>query len=553
MADRPEPKSPTELLDIQRKLSETAAGRRPVDESTYPYFPPDYEIPFLHIGTEKQLFLDNFILDDLEHVERRFPKPHRPEEPVLTVGDLPWEVHARDVSNLMPAAAIHDPDDGRFKLWYIQSLTGDPFSNGQILCYAESTDCLHWEKVTSEKCLPYADHAVTNIVHQDTAHVTVVLNPDRSDPERKFLMLNNPLAKARERGRRFLSSVAASPDGLQWQTISEDTSLRHHHESRIIWDEAIQKWVAYSQYSHHWNFLHRKRQIGRQESEDFIHWSPKEVVLSVDWDPSLPPHLEFHDMSVRKIGDLYIGIVAQFMAEPIWCVRDGTNWRDIAHNKLGLYVSRDGRRWQRVGDSEPWVDNRDPGSIDFGFLNFTIAGQLVHDGKTHILYDAVADKQHWYGEYYRPPCPIVPEMAYAEGKEAWEQLGRVLGTYPRWNRSIGVLILREDGWAELRPSYERGTVTTRQFVFEGHTLRLNADCYGGYIRVECLDPSFQPYPGFSAEACDPVYAGRPGEIWHTVRWQGNTSVQALWNKPVRLRFHLHQASLYAFQFVQSPA
>ena len=93
-----------------------------------------------------------------------------------------------------------------------------------------------------------------------------------------------------------------------------------------------------------------------------------------------------------------------------------------------------------------------------------------------------------------------------------------------------------------------GKIITRQFVFEGDTLKLNAQAYGGYVKVEVLDPQFKPYEGFSADDCDPVYSDDPKQIWHTVRWKGNTDVRALWNKPVRIVFHLHQASLYAFQF-----
>ena len=58
-----------------------------------------------------------------------------------------------------------------------------------------------------------------------------------------------------------------------------------------------------------------------------------------------------------------------------------------------------------------------------------------------------------------------------------------MGGYPRRRRSVGALILREDGWAELKPTYEYGKVYARQFVFEGDCLNINADCYGGYIRV----------------------------------------------------------------------
>ena len=541
----PEKKSPTEPLDLQRKVEDTLAGKRPLGEK-YPYFLPDYEIPFLHIGTERQLFLDNFLLDHLEGVERVFPQPVRPEEPLLTSGELPWE----PVPGLWPAAALYDPEEKKFKFWYAQSLVGGAYGDrGMILCYAESTDCLHWEKPLSEKCIPYEEHGATNIVLWDSGHhIGLVRNHDQSDPSRKYLMLYNPHDRARAQGKRNMSAVVASPDGLRWTTINEDTPYRHHHFQRIIWDGAIQKWIGYSQYSHHWNFLHRKRQVGRQESADFYNWSPKEVVVSVDWEPNLRPHLEFHEMSVRKVGGLYIGITGEFMSEPLWMVRGGHNWRDHAHTRLGLYVSRDGKRWQRVGGPGPWVDNRGPGSIDYGFVAVTVAGQLVHDGKTHVMYGAAPEKQHSFGRGYDPPSPIVPEDAYQQARRERDDLKSILGTYPRREGSYGALILREDGWAELKPVYERGKVITRQFVFEGDTLKINADAYGGYVRVEVLDPHFKPYEGFSAEECDPVYSDDPNQIWHTVNWRGSSDVRSLWNKPVRLVFHLHQASLYAFQF-----
>ena len=61
--DAPERKRPFEALDLQHKIDETVAGRRPPEPLAYPYFSPDYKLPFTHIGTEKQLFLDNFILE----------------------------------------------------------------------------------------------------------------------------------------------------------------------------------------------------------------------------------------------------------------------------------------------------------------------------------------------------------------------------------------------------------------------------------------------------------------------------------------------------------
>ncbi|MBI3943962.1 MAG: hypothetical protein HY326_13170 [Chloroflexi bacterium] len=544
--DAPEPKNPAETLDLQRKISATMARERPVDESSYPYFPPDYRIPFLHIGTDKQLFLDNFILDHLEDIVRVFPTPERPTDTILKVAEFPWEQFQRPLAQ----TALQDPDDGKFKLWYVESLVNDIYGDrGQILCYAESTDGLHWEKPLSETCIPYQNHRATNIVLQDTGHhIALVLNQDQSDPSRKYLLLYNPSDKARAQGKRVMSSVAASADGLHWATISEDTPYRHHHLSRAIWDEAIQKWVAYSQYSHHWNFLHRIRQIGRQESADFIYWSPKEVVLSSDWDPNLLPNSEFHDMSVRKVGGQYIGIATEFIADPLWCVRNHTNWRDHGRCSLALYGSRDGKRWQRVGGPGPWVDHGGPGSVDYGKINHPVAGQIVHSGKCYILHSTQPEKQHWFGRQL--PGPLVPEAAYTAGLQAWQNLPHRLESPVR---RIGALVLREDGWAELKPVYEHGKVYTKQFVFEGSSLAVNADAYGGYFQIEVLDPYFKPYEGFAVQDCLPVYSDNPDQIWHTVRWQNGADVRALWNKPVRLCFHLHQASLYAFQFGQMAA
>jgi len=537
----PEAQSPTEALDLQQKAADLWAGRRPVD-AAYPYITPEYTVPFLHIGTEKQLFLDNFILDHLEEVVRVIVPPTKADPPLLTWSNLPWEQVG---FNPGLSGVLQDPDDGKFKLWYWQSLTGDPFNTGQVLCYAESTDALNWEKPLRDDCLPYQEYRATNIVHPDVSQTGLVLNHDRRDPAHKFLLLNWPPQRARQRpaGSPRLSQVDASPDGLHWHTISEEAHFPHHHEQKIFWDATIQKWVGYSQYSHHQNFLYRKRQIGRQESADFINWSPKEVVLSADWDPNLPPHLEMHDMSVRKVGGLYIGITGEFMAEPFWQERNGHNWRDQAFCRLGLYTSRDGRRWQRVGGPGPWVANGPPGSQDYGFACFT-AGLLVHNGRMIIPYSGNPQKQNWLAR--TPPTPVYPADAFARQQQAWDARQAVQGEPPQ-KRAVGGLLLREDGWARLTPSDEQGQIYTKQFAFAGDTLQVNADCRYGFLRVELLDPQFQPYPGFSAAACDPVIGPRD-QIWHTVTWQGARDVSALWNKPVRMRITLNEASLYAFQF-----
>ena len=112
MANQPDTKSPTETLDIQQKTEDIWSGQRPVDKH-YPYISPDYDIPFLHIGTERQLFLDNFILDHLDGIEREVVAPTQTDPPLLTWTNLPWE---QVQFNPGTAGVVHDPYDRVFKM-----------------------------------------------------------------------------------------------------------------------------------------------------------------------------------------------------------------------------------------------------------------------------------------------------------------------------------------------------------------------------------------------------------------------------------------------------
>ena len=556
MTEQPERKSPTESLDLKRSMDDTWAGKRPVDKATYPYFNPPYKLPFTHIGTDKQLLLDNFILAEFDAVERVVVRPQK-AEPLIQYTDLPWE---RYHWTCVVAAALQDPDDGLFKMWYKTLVSGNTnFADGTrvALCYAESEDALHWTKPLRSDCQPFEKETKTNIVATDFDNGTIVLNPDRSDPNKKFLAVYNPGAETFKRGERVMSRVSASPDGIHWQVISDSSSFRHHHQMRVIWDDSQQKWLGYSQHSHAWSYNHL-RTIGLQESEDFIKWSPKKVILSSEWDPNLGPNVELHTMSIRKEGGLYIGIVDEAHGEHQWLHTPiESNQHDQFHTKAALYVSRDGTNFVRADGYQPWGDNGDPGSQDYGYCCHSVAGNLLHNGQMVIPYSAFPYKQR----DTRPASTAdhVPASSARASREHVEALTKHGIGNPMMDkvrpelplqRGIGGLLLREDGWAKLKPTYEQGKVYTTQFVFEGNSLKINADCDYGFIRVEILDSKLEPYAGFSAQDCDPVHAPK-GQIWHTVTWQGKTDVRALWNKPVRLCFHLLEASLYAFQFFYS--
>ena len=78
---------------------------------------------------------------------------------------------------------------------------------------------------------------------------------------------------------------------------------------------------------------------------------------------------------------------------------------------------------------------------------------------------------------------------------------------------------------------------------------LNAACHGlGEIWVEIRDDAGQPIPGF--RQTDAVSIDRNGtaqEVW----WKQGPDVSALAGRPVRLRFVMRSAKLFAFQFITS--
>jgi hypothetical protein len=109
------------------------------------------------------------------------------------------------------------------------------------------------------------------------------------------------------------------------------------------------------------------------------------------------------------------------------------------------------------------------------------------------------------------------------------------------------LSLRIDGFVSLWAPFRGGEMVTKPLVFEGGNLSLNASTSGaGSIRVEIQDAAGQPVPGYALADCPEVFGD---DLAHVVRWRKGGDVRPLAGKPVRLRFVLKDADLYAFQFV----
>ena len=140
-----------------------------------------------------------------------------------------------------------------------------------------------------------------------------------------------------------------------------------------------------------------------------------------------------------------------------------------------------------------------------------------------------------------------------EEREQAEKAGRA-------GEAIFRAVQRLDGFVSVDAGQRGGEFTTPVLTFAGSRLMLNAACHGlGEIWVEIQDEHGMPIPGFAHKSVPPwasaeqravsdtVSVDRNGtaqEVW----WKGGPDVSALAGRPVRLRFVMRSAKLFAFQF-----
>jgi len=115
----------------------------------------------------------------------------------------------------------------------------------------------------------------------------------------------------------------------------------------------------------------------------------------------------------------------------------------------------------------------------------------------------------------------------------------------RWDARLALAKLRLDGFFFLEAKEKPGTVVTKPFNLEGRRLEVNADARAGRVQVEILDENGKAIPGFSGK--DAAEYQAVDNLRLKPAWKDHKDLSALSGKVVRLRFHLSNARLYAFQ------
>lgn len=467
------------------------------------------------LKNRRELFVDDFLVTDLAHVEYRLGTP-RPAGTALKL-DQPWEGRW--------GAYVSVVSDGTKFLMYYRGGFGAK-ENQDLTCCAESVDGVTWTR-PSLGLFSVNGSKDNNVVLGPgeptwaTHNLSVFYDARAQAPaSERFKAVgggagNTPRLKfsGLERGLyRFVSS-----DGRTWRRLPGPplfTDYALDSQNVLTW---LPEEQCFAIYLRTWTgdrkgatFAYNSvRTIARSISKDFVTWSE-------------PERMTFDQGGIE---DLYTNTTQPYfraphilVAMPFRFVRDRqaldeatlkgfeiepTMWRGVSD--AVLMTSRGGTRYQRK------------------FLESFVRPGL--------------DASSWAARSNMPAYGVIPtsptEMSFF-----------IVRGYSSNQARIERMALRLDGFASLHAGHQEGYATTRPVVIDGHRLSLNlSTSASGSARVAILDETGHEIPGFGARDAQEIVGDG---IDLAAGWRGDARLGQLKGRLVRLRFLLRDADLYSF-------
>ena len=475
----------------------------------------------------KQLFIDDYIIDEMDGVTKVLNRPVKHPKNPLAVPDLPWEKN----SFYANGSAIYDSQDKLFKIWvHLWKHQGDELAaTVGLYGYLTSTDGVEWRKPIINR----AENTNRVLPPPGTNSFSgqgILKDPVEKDSARRYKMIytDNPVKKS----ANYQTCAAYSPDGIVWKAEPENPLIPFGDTQNVpLWDAARQSYVAYVRTG-----PPNIRGIARIESRDFIHWSPKVAVFQPGKYKIDEPFRSMpYGMTVMPYAGCFIGLINTYHWETLGPIPNDKLWQDKVNVQLAF--SRNGITWNRVGPS---------GVIPHADLNKDLDWETIARDQVFLQYGE--HKKEWdWGQIYSYHAPVVYDdkiwVYYTGlGSRHWSNYH---GDDRPPKSGIGLATLRLDGFVSVQPVSDQkaGTLTTRPFVFLGDDIQINADASNGSVRVEILDANGKPIDGFSAAECQAL---RGDQLRHTLRWKEKQNCRQLKGRPIRLQFYLDQSKLFSF-------
>ncbi len=449
------------------------------------------------LGSRRELFVDHFLIDRLKGASLAFETPR--DEGVALRLDRPWEGPFCGYATVIR--------DGPHSRLYYRGLTAarKDGSNSEVTCVADSNDGIHWVK--PELGLFEVDGGKAN---------NVILAGMAPFSHNFCPMLDTRQGVPKAERYKALAGTSASglvafvsEDGLRWRKLREKaviTAGAFDSQNVPFWSEHEGRYLCYFRV-----FKDEIRRIARTSSADFLSWG--EPVLMGYGDRPVE-HLYTNQTSPYfRAPHISIGIAARFMpgrqvltAEQAKAIRVDPGYFKDCSDAI-LMTTRGGDQYERA--------------LMDGFLTPGIG------------------PENWVSRTNYPALNVIPTGPDQMSFFVNQDYGQSTSHLRRYS-------LRLDGFTAVKAPYEGGELLTKPFTFSGKELTINfATSAAGGILVEVQDEAGRPLPGFtSADAVETI----GNEIERPVRWKLGTEVAALAGRPVRLRFVMRDARLYAFRF-----
>ncbi len=479
----------------------------------------------LNIGSRRELFVDRLLIDRLDNTHLKL---HEPVSGGVSIRiDKPWEGPANGPMSVIEV-------DDRMLMYYRGWSLADPNDQNGVGCVAESRDSgATWTKPVLNLA-KRPDWPDNNIFATEDGVPRfafpcapwVDTRPGVPATERIKMIRSEPVS-----GEKHTAMVDpagpkrlvfwASADGFTFRKLDPQpdmvSDLRNCFDggNTMFWSEVEQQYVLYYRwYDDEWG--RGRRSMARTTSKDLMTWTPSVPMTYGD-----SPREQFYTNNTQpyfRAPHIYIAPAARFM-----------EGRQAVTEEQATACGV-----KTIGPHVYYKDCSD------AVLLTSRAGSTVYD---RTFMEAFIRPGLGYGHWVsRTNYPLTGILPADEGRIQMF----VARHYMQDSWHIERLLLRTDGFASVSAPWAGGELLTKPFTFTGSALEINYRTGApGFVRVEIQDANGTQIPGFTLDECPEIIGD---EITRTVAWKGGADVSRLAGRPVRLRFVMKDADLFALRF-----
>jgi len=471
------------------------------------------EVKVIDIGSRRELFLDDYLIDKMKKV--RLEMHHPIPKEIVTRFDKPWEGNGCSFQVIFK--------DGDIFRTYYNAWAHEPSSiptHDVFIGYAESKDGIQWTR-PDLGLFEFNGSKNNNIVwmnpNLDNFSCFKDTNP-KCTPD--------ALYKAVYFGQYNKKSsllAAKSADGIHWTPLTDKpiiTDGAFDSLNNAFWDVERGEYRAYYR-----DFRNNTRDIKWATSKDFIHWTKGEWLKY----PGAPNEA------------LYTNNVAPYYRAP--------------HIYMGFPARYLDRGWSDEMRALPQLKER---------LERSAVGERYGTALSDCLYMTSRDGKtfkRWTEAFIRPGLRNEDQWVYGDNFAAWglietksDMAGApdeisIYATEHYWRGSYTNLrryVIRVDGFVSVNAPGKGGEFTTKTITFKGKELEMNfSTSVAGYVRVEIQDTTGKPIPGYTLKDSPEIFGDQLDRV---VSWKTGKDVSQLSGKPIRLRFVMSDADLFSIKF-----